>query len=105
MPAKCFGCGAAGYVQSECPYCADVTDRRPAWCTICDQRTRLVTVDLERGTVKKCPSCHPSPMKQSVQHRRCPSCKAITYSWDDTECGKHREVGKQLEYIELGSNS
>jgi hypothetical protein len=48
--------------------------------------------------VKKCPSCNPSPLKQSVQHRRCPSCKAIVYSWDNAECGSHREVGKHREY-------
>lgn len=89
MAIKCFGCGAEGYVKAECPYCADVTDTRPSWCGICDIRTRLVTVDAESGTVKRCPECHPSPRKPLAQHKRCPACKMVVYAWDTGQCGSH----------------
>jgi hypothetical protein len=89
MPAKCFGCGAEGYVQSECPYCADVTDKRPPWCTICDERTRLLWLNAEGTLVQRCPQCHPQPRKLLAQHKRCPACKTIVYAWDTGECGKH----------------
>jgi hypothetical protein len=104
MPAKCFGCGAEGYVQSECPYCADVTDKRPPHCGICDPRTRLVTVDLEKGTVRKCPTCHPTPSKPVVQHKRCPACKMVVYSWDTSPCGMHSSpvaVDKRLSIEQI----
>jgi hypothetical protein len=89
MPARCFGCGAEGYVQSECPYCADVTDKRPTHCGICDPRTRLLTVDLAAGTVKRCPDCHPTPHKVLPQHKRCGNCKMTVYEWDTQACGMH----------------
>jgi len=90
MAVKCFGCGAEGYIQSDCPYCADVTDKRPAHCGICDPRTRLLTIDLERGTVRKCPDCHPSPRKPLTQHKRCQQCKITVYAWDTAPCGSHQ---------------
>lgn len=89
MPARCFGCGAEGYVQSECPYCADVTDKRPCWCGICDQRTRLRWLNADGTLVQRCPDCHPTPSKLLPQHRRCTNCKMIVYAWDTGECGKH----------------
>lgn len=89
MPAKCFGCGTEGYVQSDCPYCADVTDKRPPWCGICDQRARLRWLSADGTQVQRCPDCHPQPRKPLAQHRRCPDCKMIVYIWDTGECGKH----------------
>ena len=90
MPAKCFGCGADGYVQSDCPYCAaDADSGKPPWCGICDRRTRLVTTDLQTGTLQRCRQCHPHRHKTLTQHRRCPECKTLAYSWDANPCGMH----------------
>ena len=85
MPAKCFGCGADGYVESECPWCrGDGT-----WCGICDQRTRQLWLNAAGTSVQRCPRCHPQRSKPLAQHRRCPECKAIVYHWDNEPCGSH----------------
>jgi len=90
MPAKCFGCGADGYIESECPYCrAAAADTRPPWCGICDQRTRQLWLTSDGTSVQRCPRCHPASRKPLAQHRRCPECKTITYSWDSNPCGSH----------------
>lgn len=89
MPAKCFGCGADGYVQSECPYCADVTDRRPTHCGRCDPRTRLIWLNREGTTTARCPDCHPQPRKPLAQYKRCTVCKMVVYEWDTGQCGQH----------------
>ena len=84
----CFECGQDGHWAESCPN-TEVLDTRPTWCGICDRRTRLVTIDLERGTVEKCRNCHPAPNKPLAQHRRCPSCHVTVYAWDTGECGSH----------------
>lgn len=111
MPAKCFGCGTEGYVQSECPYCADANDTRPTHCGICDPRTRLVTINIELGTVKKCPDCHPNA-KLPPQFKRCTGCRMTIYAWDTNPCGNHESpvaVDKRpdREHIDriVGTNS
>lgn len=91
MPAKCYGCGADGYVQSECPYCAaDVESGRPPWCGICDRTSRQLWLNPDGTSVQRCPRCHPSRHKMLAQHRRCPECKTIVYSWDNNSCGQHQ---------------
>lgn len=88
MPPTCFTCGTPGHIAAECPQ-SEVLDTRPTWCGICDPRTRLLTVSLEKGTVMKCPECHPSPRKPPAQHKRCPACKMTVYAWDTSPCGMH----------------
>lgn len=88
MPATCFTCGVQGHISADCPN-NEVLDTRPPWCGICDRRTRLVTIDLDNGTVQKCRTCHPTPNKPLAQHRRCPSCKIIVFEWDGNQCGHH----------------
>ena len=91
MPARCFTCGEVGHVSADCPE-LDNVDTRPAWCGICDARTRLVTVDLASGRVKRC-TCHPAAQKPLTQHKRCPACKAIVHAWDTAACGEHSVPG------------
>lgn len=88
MPATCFTCGTSGHIAADCPNNEEL-DNRPAWCGICDRRTRLVTVNIETGTVKKCPDCHPAPRKPLPQHKRCGACKMTVHSWDTSPCGQH----------------
>ena len=112
MPARCRGCGAQGYVESECPYCADVTDPRPPWCGKCDRRTRQIWLNAEGTRVQRCPDCHPQPRKSLAQHKRCPNCKMVIYDWDTGQCGEHespvapdrRLPIEQIHEI-MGSNS
>jgi len=89
---KCFNCQQYGHLERDCPgktYAAEINDTRPQHCGICDPRTRLVTIDLAAGTVRRCPDCHPSARKTLPQHRRCPQCQVIAYSWDTSPCGMH----------------
>jgi hypothetical protein len=88
MPATCFACGGQGHIAAECDN-LDEIDKRPTWCGICDRRTRLVTIDLEHGTTRRCHDCHPSPCKPLTQHRRCGACRMTVYAWDTSPCGKH----------------
>lgn len=92
MTPTCFRCGEPGHVVKDCPN-EEVLDTRPPWCGICDARTRLVTTDLEAGTVKHCPDCHPAPSRPLTQHKRCPACKDIVHSWDTAPCGMHSVPG------------
>lgn len=71
MPATCFDCGQSGHVAAECPN-SEVLDTRPTWCGICDRRTRLVTVNIGTGAVKRGDDCD----------CRCPGCLCGT---DDDE--------------------
>lgn len=68
MAPTCFECGTSGHIAADCPN-AEASDNRPPWCGICDRRTRLVTVDRELGTVRRCPSCHPLRLKPLAQHK------------------------------------
>lgn len=97
MAATCGVCGDTGHLAAGCPVADEVLDTRPPWCGYCDQRTRLATVDLERGTVRKCPHCHPAAQKRPDQHRRCGGCGTVVYRWDTGDCGSHTEIGKRLE--------
>lgn len=103
MAVRCYDCGSEGHYGSECPN-REALDTRPSWCGICDQRTRHRTVNLELGTVEKCPDCHPSPNKPLTQHRRCPHCKVVTYQWDNAECGKHLVPGRKRPGIKALSS-
>ena len=112
MPVVCFKCQETGHIADYCPYEEELTDNKPAWCGICDRRTRLVTVDRENGTCKRCPDCHPSPRKPLAQHRRCPQCKMTIYQWDNETCGSHLspvapDRRRNREHIDeiIGSNS
>ena len=97
MAATCGVCGDTGHYAAACPVADDVLDTRPPWCGQCDQRTRLATVDPERGTVSKCQACHPTAQKRPDQHRRCGGCGTTVYRWDTSDCGSHQEIGKSLE--------
>lgn len=88
MPVRCFTCKEPGHVAADCPE-LDNPDTRPRWCGICDPRTRLVTIDLASGTVKRCPDCHPTPVKPLAQHKRCSGCKMTIHEWDTNPCGMH----------------
>ena len=92
MPARCFTCDEPGHVAADCPW-QETLDNRPPWCGICDSRTRLVTVDLASGRVRRCRDCHPTAQKPLVQHKRCPACKAIIHAWDTAACGEHSVPG------------
>lgn len=108
---NCFSCGDSGHIAAECPN-SEALDTRPTWCGICDRRTRLVTVDRDNGTVKRCPDCHPSPRKPLTQHRRCTACRMTVHEWDTSPCGQHSspvapDRRRDREHIEeiVGSNS
>lgn len=88
MAPTCFECGTSGHIAADCPN-AEASDKRPPHCGICDPRTRQVTVDLERGTVRRCPDCSPSRHKLLAQHKRCTGCKMVVYTWDSKPCGNH----------------
>lgn len=92
MPATCFTCDEVGHIAANCPYQDDL-DTRPRWCGICDPRTRLVTVELDSGRVKRCYDCHPASQKSLPQHKRCPGCHAVVHAWDSAPCGKHSVPG------------
>jgi hypothetical protein len=77
-------------VQSECPYCADVTDNKPPWCGKCDKRTRHIWLNPDGTLVQRCPDCHPQPRKMLPQHRRCTECRMVVYEWDTDPCGSHQ---------------
>lgn len=88
MAVNCFTCGDTGHLAAQCRN-TEVLDTRPRWCGICDPRTRLVTIDLQAGTVRKCRDCHPAPAKPAVQHKRCGNCQMTVYAWDTNPCGQH----------------
>src|SRR5215469_3762171 len=90
MPAYCYGCGAEGYIESECPYCSrGVSGAKPPPCGQCDPRTRLIALNRDFTSVQRCPRCHPSARKPLAQHRRCNGCHMIVYQWDNEPCGSH----------------
>jgi ribosome-binding protein aMBF1 (putative translation factor) len=107
---NCFSCGDTGHIAAECPN-SEALDTRPAWCGICDRRTRLVTINIDTGAVKRCPECHPNRRKHVAQLHRCNACKCLVYEWDNARCGHHEMPGVTdkrpgREHIEeiVGSN-
>jgi Zinc knuckle len=86
MAVTCFECQQSGHIAADCPN-RDMLNGGQPWCGICDQRTHLV------GTpdgLKRCPDCHPKRREQLHQHRRCPSCRMVVHSWDNSPCGQHQ---------------
>lgn len=88
MPAICWECGEAGHVAGDCPNKALASDNgKPPWCGICDERTRLIGLDV----VSRCQACHPLARKLLKQFRRCPHCHALVYEWDSSpDCASHK---------------
>jgi hypothetical protein len=97
---KCFECGDLGHIATACPNVGQIGDGRPMWCGTCDPRTRHYCDGRERAI--RC-QCHPLGHQLLRQHARCPACKQVTYPWDTSECGKHMEVGKQWEHVDIGT--
>ena len=87
MPATCWDCGETGHVVADCPNAAftGTSDKKPPWCGICDERTRL----LGRDEAHRCPACHPQRRQSLKQHRKCPTCHQTVHEWDNAPCGSH----------------
>lgn len=84
----CYDCGDKGHLARDCPNAGAVTsgNGKPPWCGICDERTRLIGLDL----VSRCQQCHPQGRKMLKQLRRCPHCHATVYEWDNAiDCASH----------------
>lgn len=87
MPAICWDCGEPGHISGDCPnkgFTASA-DGKPLWCGICDERTRLIGLDV----VTRCPQCHPLARHSLKQHRKCPRCHMTVHQWDEEQCGSH----------------
>lgn len=96
MP-RCFDCGDTGHMAYNCPNRAAINDGRPIWCGTCDEHSRHVQADATGDAMKRC-HCHPGSHKMLPQHRRCPSCRTVVYTWNTSGCDGHRLVGAHLPY-------
>ncbi len=94
----CYECGAANHIARECPNVEQLGDGKPMWCGTCDERSRH-WYDAD-GRAHRC-QCHALSHQLLKQHRRCPSCKQITYVWDLAPCDQHQPVGRQLEHASV----
>ena len=105
MAAICYECGDTGHIAPNCPNKAWTVsdssgDGRPAWCGMCDQRSRHV--DLPDGRVKRC-QCHPESHLQLKRHRKCPICHRTIVEWDSAnDCDLHILAGAQRPYVGAG---
>jgi hypothetical protein len=90
----CFECGEPGHMAAGCPArLTTVAPAKPEWCGECDRQTRLIEgVRHGRQVAWRCARCHPLAHRELPQHKRCGGCKALTYSWDRMECGKHQPL-------------
>ena len=89
---RCFRCQEYGHLERDCPqimYAAEIENSRAPWCGKCDQRTRQLWLNRDGTSVQRCPDCHPLAGKRLAQHRRCPECRMLVYSWDNNPCGQH----------------
>jgi Zinc knuckle len=84
---RCFECDDEGHIARDCPNRAiDAKDGKPPWCGVCDERTRLIGLDI----VHRCQECHPLARKMLRQFRRCPRCRMLVCEWDTSpDCRHH----------------
>ena len=86
----CFECGEDGHLARDCPNVSWISGTGGDWCGYCDERTRLID---QGDTCKRCTTCHPNRTRQLAQHRKCSACNNRVYSWDNSPCWHHQEIG------------
>lgn len=101
MAVQCYECSEYGHIAADCPsklYAAEIGDNKPVWCQQCDRETRLVYVVRDgREAAHRCQTCHPQGHMLPATYKKCRGCGRAVYAWDvRSECGKHQEIGKQL---------
>jgi hypothetical protein len=103
MPATCFGCGAQGHIEPNCPNKAGLAedagrDARPRWCGMCDRRSRHT--ELGDGRARRCPTCHPESHLPLKHHRKCEHCRKTVVEWDSAiDCEHHILAGMEHVYV------